>query len=46
MAAAVAFVVGLTAWQASNRILQVEVAYLSGALLLCALLYGLYRTGD
>jgi O-antigen/teichoic acid export membrane protein len=46
VAAAVAFVVGLTAWEASNRILQVEVAYLSGALLLCALLYGLYRSGD
>jgi hypothetical protein len=44
--AAAAFVVGLTAWEASNRILQVEVAYLSGALLLCALLYGLYRSGD
>ena len=46
VAAALAFVVGLVAWEWGNRILQVEVAYLSGALVLCALLYALYRTGD
>jgi O-antigen/teichoic acid export membrane protein len=46
VAAALAFVVGLVAWRWNDRILQVEVVYLSGALLLCALLYGLYRATD
>jgi O-antigen/teichoic acid export membrane protein len=44
--AALVYVVALTAWKWDNRILQVEVAYLSGALLLCGLLYGLYRATD
>ena len=44
--AALVFVVALVGWEWDDRILQVEVAYLSGALLLCALLYGLYRVGD
>ena len=29
-----------------DRILQLELAYVAGALLLCSLLYGLYRRGD
>ena len=45
-AAALAFVIALVGLEWDDRILQVEVAYLSGALLLCALLYGLYRAGD
>jgi O-antigen/teichoic acid export membrane protein len=44
VAAAAAFCISLVAWTWNDRILQVEVAYVSGALLLCALLYGLYRT--
>jgi O-antigen/teichoic acid export membrane protein len=44
--AALVFVVALVGWEWDDRILQVEVAYLSGALILCALLYGLYRVGD
>ena len=44
VAAAVAFVVGLVAWTWDDRILQVEVVYLAGALLLCTLLYALYRS--
>jgi O-antigen/teichoic acid export membrane protein len=44
VAAALAFVIGLVAWEWDDRILQVEVAYLAGAVLLCALLYGLYRS--
>jgi O-antigen/teichoic acid export membrane protein len=46
VAAALAFVIALVAWEWDDRILQVEVAYLSGALLLCALLYGLYRSSE
>jgi len=45
VAAALAFVIGLVAWAWDDRILQVEVAYLSGAVLLCGLLYALYRSG-
>jgi len=45
-AAAIVFVIALVGWEWDDRILQVEVAYLSGALLLCALLYGLYRATD
>jgi O-antigen/teichoic acid export membrane protein len=44
--AALVFVITLVGWEWDNRILQVEVAYLSGALLLCGLLYGLYRASD
>jgi O-antigen/teichoic acid export membrane protein len=43
VAAALAFVIALVGWEWDDRILQVEVAYLSGALILCALLYALYR---
>jgi O-antigen/teichoic acid export membrane protein len=46
VAAALAFTVGLVAWEWDDRILQVEVVYLGGALLLCGLLYGLYRAND
>jgi O-antigen/teichoic acid export membrane protein len=46
VAAALAFTVGLVAWEWDDRILQVEVVYLGGALLLCGLLYGLYRASD
>jgi O-antigen/teichoic acid export membrane protein len=46
VAAATAFTVGLVAWRWDDRILQLEVVYVSGALLLCALLYGLYRSSD
>jgi hypothetical protein len=46
VAAALAFAVGLVAWEWDDRILQVEVVYLGGALVLCGLLYGLYRTSD
>jgi O-antigen/teichoic acid export membrane protein len=46
VAAAVAFAVGLVAWKWDDRILQVEVVYVSGALLLCSLLYALYRASD
>jgi O-antigen/teichoic acid export membrane protein len=46
VAAAVAFCVGLVAWTWDDRILQLEIAYVSGALVLCALLYALYRSGD
>ena len=45
VAAATAFVVSLLAWTWEDRILQVEVAFVTGALVLCALLYGLYRAG-
>jgi O-antigen/teichoic acid export membrane protein len=44
VAAAAAFVVGLVAWTWDDRILQVEVVYLAGALVLCTLLYALYRS--
>jgi O-antigen/teichoic acid export membrane protein len=44
--AATVFTVALVAWRWDDRILQVEVAYVSGALLLCSLLYALYRTSD
>ena len=40
--AAVAFVIVLLVPGFDQRVLQVEVAYLGGALLLCSLLYGLY----
>ena len=40
--AAVAFVIVLLIPGFDQRVLQVEVAYLGGALLLCTLLYGLY----
>jgi O-antigen/teichoic acid export membrane protein len=40
---AVAFVVLLLIPGFDQRVLQVEVAYVAGALLLCALLYALYR---
>jgi O-antigen/teichoic acid export membrane protein len=46
LGAALVFVVVLVGWEWDDRILQVEVAYLSGALLLCGLLYGLYRAGS
>ena len=46
VAAAAAFVVSLVAWTWDDRILQVEVAFLTGALVLCGLLYGLYRAGS
>ena len=46
VAAAAGFVVGLVAWTWDDRILQLEVVYLAGALLLCTLLYGLYRRAD
>jgi len=41
--AAAAFVVLLVAPRVGGRVLQVELAYLAGAAVLCALLYGLYR---
>jgi len=41
--AAVAFVLALVVPRFDQRLLQVELAYLAGAGLLCALLYGLYR---
>ena len=44
--AALAFVVSLVAWTWDDRILQVEVAFVTGALVLCALLYALYRRPD
>ena len=44
--AALVFVVALVGWEWDDRILQVEVAYLSGALILCGLLYGLYRISE
>jgi O-antigen/teichoic acid export membrane protein len=40
---AAAFVVVLLVPRFDDRVLQVEVAYVGGAMLLCALLYGLYR---
>jgi O-antigen/teichoic acid export membrane protein len=40
---AIAFVLLLLVPSFDNRVLQVEVAYLAGALLLCGLLYALYR---
>jgi O-antigen/teichoic acid export membrane protein len=43
VAAATAVVVSLVAWTWDDRILQVEVAFVTGALVLCSLLYGLYR---
>ncbi len=43
LAAAAAFVVVLVVPRFDERVLQVELAYLAGAALLCALLYGLYR---
>jgi O-antigen/teichoic acid export membrane protein len=46
VAAALAFTVGLVAWEWDDRILQVEVVYLCGALVLCSLLYALYRSSD
>jgi O-antigen/teichoic acid export membrane protein len=46
VAAALAFALGLVAWTWDDRILQVEVVYVSGALLLCSLLYALYRASD
>jgi O-antigen/teichoic acid export membrane protein len=46
VAAALAFAVSLVAWRWDDRILQVEVSYLGGALVLCGLLYGLYRSGE
>jgi hypothetical protein len=39
-----AFDVLLVAWTWDDRILELEVVYLAGALVLCALLYGLYRS--
>jgi O-antigen/teichoic acid export membrane protein len=44
-ASAVAFVAFLVLPRFHDRVLQVEVGYLGGALLLCALLYALYRRG-
>ncbi len=41
--AAAAFVVLLVAPAFDDRVLQVEVAYVAAALVLCALLYALYR---
>jgi O-antigen/teichoic acid export membrane protein len=46
VAAASVFTVGLVAWEWDDRILQVEVVYLGGALILCTFLYALYRTSD
>lgn len=43
MGSAIAFVVVLLGPHMANRVLQVELAYVGGALLLCALLYALYR---
>nr|MDP8944300.1 hypothetical protein [Actinomycetota bacterium] len=43
---AAAFVAFLVLPGFDDRILQLEVGYLGGALLLCALLYGLYRRGE
>ncbi|MEA2374970.1 MAG: hypothetical protein QOD53_1433 [Thermoleophilaceae bacterium] len=43
---AIAFVVVLLGPHMSNRVLQVELAYVGGALLLCGLLYGLYRRAE
>jgi hypothetical protein len=42
-AAAVAYVVFLLIPGWHDRVLQLEVGFLAGAALLCALLYGLYR---
>jgi O-antigen/teichoic acid export membrane protein len=44
-AAAALFVVSLVAWTWDDRILQVEVAFTGAALVLCTLLYALYRRG-
>ena len=44
--AAVVFVAMLLAPGFDDRILQLELAYVAGALLLCSLLYGLYRRGS
>ncbi|HEX8075649.1 MAG TPA: hypothetical protein VF545_11785 [Thermoleophilaceae bacterium] len=43
---ALAFVAVLVGPSLDNRVLQVELAYVAGALLLCGLLYGLYRRPD
>jgi O-antigen/teichoic acid export membrane protein len=43
VASAIAFAVALLVPRFDDRVLQVEVAYVGGALLLCGLLYGLYR---
>ena len=43
IAAAAAFVLVLVIPRFDERVLQVELAYLAGAALLCTLLYGLYR---
>jgi O-antigen/teichoic acid export membrane protein len=45
VASALAFVAMLTLPIFDNPILQLEIAYVAGALLLCGALYGLYREG-
>ena len=45
LAAAAGFVAFLLAPGFDDRVLQVEVGYVAGALVLCGLLYGLYRRG-
>ena len=42
---ATAFVLFLTLPSFDDRVLQVEVGYLGAAIVLCSLLYGLYRRG-
>ena len=45
VASASAFVLFLTLPSFDDRVLQVEVGYLGAAIVLCSLLYGLYRRG-
>jgi O-antigen/teichoic acid export membrane protein len=45
LASAIGFVLFLLLPRFDDRVLQVEVGYVGAALVLCALLYGLYRRG-
>jgi hypothetical protein len=41
-----AFAASLLAWRPEDRVLQVEIAFVAAAGLLCALLGALYRRGE
>jgi len=43
---AIAFVLFLVLLEFDDRVLQVEIGYLAAALVLCGLLYGLFRRGE
>ena len=43
---AIAFAAFLLGWRFEDRVLQVEIAFLAAAALLCLLLYALYRRGE